>query len=77
MNIEFDKSFDKSLDRITNPIILKRIEGIIIQIEASKSLSELSNIKKLSGFPKYFRIRIGDYRLGFEYVDRNTVNLLS
>ena len=76
MNIEFDKSFEKSLDRINNPIILKRLEGIIIQIETAKSLSELSNIKKLTGFPKYFRIRIGDYRLGFESIDRNTVRFI-
>ena len=76
MNIEFDKSFEKSLDRINNPIILKRLEGIIIQIETAKSLSELSNIKKLTGFPKYFIIRIGDYRLGFESIGRNTVRFI-
>ena len=76
MNIEFDKSFEKSLDRIKNPIILKRLEGIIIQIETAKSLSELSNIKKLTGFQKYFRMRIGDYRLGFESIDRSTIRFI-
>jgi mRNA interferase RelE/StbE len=76
MNIEFDKSFEKSLDRINNPIVLKRLEGIIIQIETAKSLSELSNIKKLTGFPKYFRIRIGDYRLYFESIDRKTIRFI-
>ncbi len=76
MIVEFDKSFEKSLDRINDPIILKRIEGIINQIEAAKSLSGLSNVKKLTGFPKYFRIRIGDYRLGFESIDRNTVRFI-
>ena len=76
MNIEFDKSFEKSLGRINNPIVLIRLEGIIIQIETAKSLSKLSNIKKLTGFPKYFRIRIGDYRLGFESIDRNTIRFI-
>jgi mRNA interferase RelE/StbE len=64
------------LDKIKDPIILKRIETIIIQIETAKSLSELSNIKKLTGFPKYFRIRIGDYRSGFESIDKNSIRFI-
>ena len=76
MNIEFDRSFEKSLDRLQNPGILKRTEGIIIQIEAAKSLTELSNIKKLTGFPNYFRSRIGDYSLGFESIDKNTIRFI-
>jgi len=76
MIIEFDRSFAKSLDRIENPIILRRLEGIIIHIESAKSLSEIPKIKKLTGFPNYFRIRIGDYRLGFEYIDNNTIRFI-
>jgi mRNA interferase RelE/StbE len=76
MNVEFDTSFEKSLDRLNNPVIFRRIERIIIQIESAKSLSELSNIKKLTGFQKYFRIRIGDYRLGIESIDRNTIRFI-
>jgi mRNA interferase RelE/StbE len=76
MIVEFDKSFYKSLDQISNPILLKRLEQIIIHLETTSSLHELSNIKKLTGFTNYFRIRIGDYRLGFESIDRNTIRLI-
>jgi mRNA interferase RelE/StbE len=76
MNIEFDKSFEKSLRRIHNPIIFQRLKRIIIQIENSPSLAELPNIKKLTGFSSYYRIRIGDYRIGFELIDSLTVRFV-
>ena len=76
MKIEFDKSFEKSLRRIHNPIIFRRLKRIIIQIENSPSLSELPNIKKLTGFSSYYRIRIGDYRVGFELIDNSTVKFI-
>jgi 2-polyprenyl-3-methyl-5-hydroxy-6-metoxy-1,4-benzoquinol methylase len=43
MKIEFDKSFEKSIRRIHNPIIFRRLKRIIIQIENSPSLSDFNN----------------------------------
>ena len=76
MKVEFDKSFDKSLRHIHNPGILQRLERIIIQIEHSSSLSELPNVKKLTGFSDYYRIRIGDYRVGFETINKTTIRFI-
>ncbi|TSA32599.1 MAG: type II toxin-antitoxin system RelE/ParE family toxin [Porphyromonadaceae bacterium] len=76
MIIEFDKSFDKALDKIRDKSLFPRVEKIILNIEKSTSLSEVSNIKKVSGFQDYFRIRIGDYRLGFEKIGVNTVRFI-
>jgi mRNA interferase RelE/StbE len=71
MIIEFDKSFEKSLDKIKNKSIYTRIGKIILEFENSKSLSEIPNIKKLTGFKNYYRVRIGEYRLGFELINEN------
>jgi hypothetical protein len=49
MIIEFDKSFEKSLDKIKNKSLFPRIEKIILEFEKSKSLTDLPNIKKLTG----------------------------
>jgi len=76
MKIEFDKSFEKSLRRIHDPKIFRRLKRIIIEIENSPSISELPNIKKLSGFSSYYRIRIGDYRVGFELIDPSDIRLI-
>ncbi len=45
MIIEFDKSFEKSLEKLKNKSLLPKIEKTIIEFENAKSLSELSNIK--------------------------------
>jgi mRNA interferase RelE/StbE len=76
MIVEFDQSFSKSLNRVKDALILKRIERTIIQLEKAPSLSKVSNIRKLTGFKYYYRIRIGDYRLGFEQINSFTVRLI-
>ncbi|NVP18162.1 type II toxin-antitoxin system RelE/ParE family toxin [Candidatus Gracilibacteria bacterium] len=67
MIIEIDDSFKKDFLKIKNNDIRKRIISKIETIEKVDFLDEITNIKKLKGFEKYYRIRLGDYRIGFEY----------
>jgi len=76
MKFEFDKSFERSLGKIHDPRILHRLERIIIHLEISSSLAQEPNIKKLSGYSNYFRLRIGDYRVGFELINRTTIRFI-
>lgn len=76
MIVEFDKSFEKSLDRLGDKSLLPKIEEIIEMLESTKSLNDLTNIKKLSGFKTYFRFRLGNYRLGFEKINETTIRLI-
>ena len=76
MKIEFDKSFERSLSKYDNPILFQRLKRIIHQLERAPSLAQVSNIKKLSGYPNYYRIRIGDYRIGIEAINKTTVRLI-
>jgi mRNA interferase RelE/StbE len=74
--VEFDKSFEKSLDKIENKSIFKKIEHIIINCENADTLEEIKNIKKLTGFRNYYRIRLGSYRIGLELLDGNVVRFI-
>jgi mRNA interferase RelE/StbE len=76
MKIEFDKSFLKSLDIINDNKLLNKIESTIISLENAKSINDISNIKKLIGFKNYYRIRIGDYRLGCELIEEQILRLI-
>lgn len=76
MVVEFDKSFEKSLGKIKDKTILPKIEKTITILEATSSLSVVSNIKKLSGFKNYYRLRIGDYRIGIEQISVNIIRLI-
>ena len=76
MIVEFDKSFAKSLDKIHNQKILKRIENTILVLEQAASLKEIPNIKKLTGYQYYYRLRIGSYRMGIEQVNQESIRLI-
>jgi len=76
MIVEFDKSFSKSLDKIKDSTILQRTEKTILKLEKAYSLKDVKNLKKLSGFKNYYRIRVGDYRIGIEQIDNKTLRLI-
>jgi mRNA interferase RelE/StbE len=65
VNVEFRKSFEKDLAKIRDEDLLSRIKAAIEEVEAVESLLDLTNVKKLKGDGEYYRIRIGDYRIGF------------
>ena len=69
MNVSFDKSFGKSLDKINDSLLLGKIEKVIINCENASQINDISNLKKMSGFKFYYRIKIADYRVGIELLE--------
>ena len=65
MKVEFRKSFTKDLKSIIDKSVLKRVKETIEKIEQSKTLNDLPDRKKLKSEGEYFRLKIGNYRLGF------------
>lgn len=45
-------------------------------MEKTDSLKKLKNISKLVGYKGYYRIKINEYRLGFENIDENKIRLI-
>jgi mRNA interferase RelE/StbE len=74
MKVIFSKNFKKDLLKINDNKIKAQVKSVIIKIETVKDLNQLTNIKKLKGSISAYRIRIGDYRLGF-YFDNETVEI--
>jgi mRNA interferase RelE/StbE len=64
MTVEYLESFYKDLENIHLPSVKKAIQRAIENAQQANNLSELRQLKKLSGFSDAFRIRIGDYRIG-------------
>jgi hypothetical protein len=62
MRIEFDKSFEKWLSKITNKILFGKIGKVIIQLESSPSLDQVSTMKKWTGYKiiSGFKLEITD-----------------
>ncbi len=72
MIVKIDRSFEKDTNSIKNKQILHKIADCIERVEKSNSIKEVTNLKKLKGTNQYFRIRIGDYRIGL-VIKGNTV----
>ncbi|SHK08893.1 mRNA interferase RelE/StbE [Tangfeifania diversioriginum] len=64
MKVEFSKSFDKQTSRIKDKKLLHKMREVIRKVMECDSFAELTNIKPLTGYPGYYRIRLGNYRIG-------------
>jgi mRNA-degrading endonuclease RelE of RelBE toxin-antitoxin system len=53
MNLEFDKSFARNLEKINDKSIQKKLIKIIELVENANSISEIANTKKLVGYFSY------------------------
>ena len=72
MDFETSKNFDKLVLKIKDKSIKIRLKKIIEKVAEARSLDEISNIKPIIGFPGYYRIKFGDYRIGIS-LEENTV----
>jgi mRNA interferase RelE/StbE len=64
VKVEFRDSFAKDLRGVGAKGLLGRVREVIEAVEKADSLAELSHLKKLRGGGNYFRVRVGDYRVG-------------
>lgn len=64
MNVEFRASFAKDLKNISKKDVLKRVREAIEEIELAHNVQGISGLKKLKSASKYYRIRVGEYRIG-------------
>jgi mRNA interferase RelE/StbE len=71
----FKATFLRDVQAIKERRLLSRIREVIEAVEAADSLAEIRNLKSLRGGKQYFRIRIGDYRVGLS-IDNETVTFV-
>ena len=68
-------SFERDIKKITDKKLLDSIAETIENIEKSESIKDIDNLKKMSGYKTFYRIKINDYRLGIT-IDNNIVNVV-
>lgn len=64
MNVLFRRSFERDLKKIRERNVLTQIHRAIENVESANGLLSVHNLEKMSGSSGYYRIRIGDYRIG-------------
>jgi mRNA interferase RelE/StbE len=73
MKVRYEKSFEKDLKAVKDMKLLKRVKGILDEIKNAENLRDIRNIGKLRGYETYYRIRVGDYRIGIEFVEETVI----
>ena len=64
MKVQFRESFTRDLRALKDTSVLRRIRKTIENIEEAATLAQVPALKKLRGGELYYRVRIGDYRIG-------------
>ena len=75
MNVRIDKSFERDIKRIRDKDLLVKVADTVEQIQRATNQKEIKNLKKLKGFQSYYRIRLGDYRIGLS-IEETTVDFI-
>lgn len=76
MKVVFRRSFERDVKKLRgNAQVLTRLKQVLEQVEAVEDFSAIPNVKPMQGWSRYYRIRIGDYRLGLKFED-DTVTVL-
>ncbi len=64
MRTAFLKSFPRDLKKLKDQAVLDRVQTVVEAVEAANGPGDIAGLKKLSGSDGYYRLRIGDYRIG-------------
>lgn len=75
MKVAFRKSFERDLKKIKDRSVLERVKQVVEQVEEANNFQEMRNVKKLTGTDSFFRIRIGEHRIGI-YLDADEVEFV-
>ncbi len=75
MKIVYKKSFEKDIKKIKSKLIRQEIKDTLMQIKRAENIYEISGVKKLKGHKNAYRVRIGDYRMGFFFTG-NTATIV-
>ena len=73
MNVLFEASFAKDLRRIKDRNLRRRIQRVIAEAKTADTLDDVHNLIKMRGYDTFYRIRLGDYRIGVEFVDEKLI----
>ncbi len=64
MKTVFRRSFTRDLKKIEDRSLLESVKQVIQEAEDAGSLREIRRLKKMSAPGNFYRIRLGDYRIG-------------
>ena len=75
MEIRYSRAFIRDLRRVRDASIRRRVDRALDDLEAASTIAEVAGAVRIASATRLYRIRIGDYRLGFA-LDGDAVALM-
>jgi mRNA interferase RelE/StbE len=69
MIVKYKSSFEKDLLKIGEASVFEKTKAVILSVKSAERLQDIQNLKKIKGHKLAYRIKIGDYRIGFYFVN--------
>ena len=69
MIILYQKKFLKDLALIPFPLRKKIEHFVFSELPALENFRQVRGAEKMAGYTNYYKIRFGDYRLGFHFIN--------
>ena len=66
MDVLFEATFAKDLKRIRDKKLRQRIQNVIVEVKLADSLDNVHSLIKMQGYDTFYRVRLGNYRIGVE-----------
>ncbi len=73
MKVKYEASFAKDLKNIKDKKVLQKLKSVIENVKEAAEPSAVNRLRKLRGYETFYRIRIGDYRIGIEIIDAEVI----
>ena len=74
MEVIITRQFEKDVEKELNKTSQLKLAELIKVLQQASSLDEITNVKKLKGYKTAYRIRMGEFRIGF-IPETNTIKL--
>ncbi len=74
MRITYTKTVYKDVQKIKNSKLIGRLDKAIHRIKEANGIEDLKQVRKMKGHATAYRMRIGEFRLGF-YLEDDIVEL--
>ncbi|OFY75576.1 MAG: hypothetical protein A2275_19040 [Bacteroidetes bacterium RIFOXYA12_FULL_35_11] len=73
MKVEYRKKFLKELSVIPVRTRVKIEIFVFEELPETNSISELGNAEQMKGYPSYYKVRFGSYRIGIRVIDDTVI----
>ena len=73
MDVRFEASFEKDLKKVKDKKLLKRVIEAIDEVKKAQDLGDVKSLSKLKGYKTFYRIRLGEYRIGLDVVEDKVI----